>query len=96
MLLIYSRLPTTEKAPKIPELIREQHLSYSDILKEICIAISEGYEITYFQEGEFTHVVVFLKYGPGDTHILILTIRGTKEEVDNLQQEPSVKRYFNP
>lgn len=94
MLLIYSRLPTAEEAPKIPELIREQHLSYSDILKEICIAISDGYEVTYFQEGEFSHVVVFLKYGAGDKYILILTIRGTKEEVENLQQEPSIKRYF--
>lgn len=95
MLLIASRLPVSEKSDQKPILVREAHLSYAEILKEVCAALTAGYEVTYFSEGEFHHLVTFLKYGPGDKDILILAIRGTKEEIDNLQIEPCVKKYFN-
>lgn len=95
MILIYSRLLVTDsKTPQKPELIREERLSYDEILKEVCVAISDRYELTYLSEGEFHHAVVFLKYGAGDKYMLILAIRGTKEEIESLQSEPSIKKYF--
>lgn len=91
MLLTCAGLQTIENDKPKLRFLREERLQYQEILKEVHSALTLGYELTYISSDEFNHIVTFLRYKSGDKEILILTVRGTREEIENLQQDPIVK-----
>lgn len=96
MVLIYARLLTSEVKKKEAETLREEILTYPEIIRQVRNAVAAGYELAHVFSDETMNAVTFLKYKSGDKAIMIIAIRGTKEEIERLQLEPCVRRNYNP
>ena len=93
MILICARLTIADGKKQKSERVREEYLKYDEALNQIRIAVNEGYEPTFFSNSEFNHSITFLKYGRGDEAIMILSVRGTREEIVKLEEDPALKKY---
>lgn len=91
MVLIYARLLITGNKKNEAETLREETLTYSEILKQVETAVAAGYELAHIFSDESMNAVTFLKYKAGDKAVMIIAIRGTREEIEKLQEDPSVK-----
>lgn len=86
MLLICGRLLVTESKKEKNQCTREEHLHYLEIAKEVHSALMAGYELTLVSNDETNHSVTFMKYKADDKVILFLTVRGTEEEINDIQR----------
>jgi len=93
MVLIYARLLLTSNKKNEAETLREEVLTYSEILGQVRTAVAAGYELAHVFSDETMNAVTFLKYKSGDKAVMIIAIRGTREEINNLQQDPVLKKY---
>ena len=91
MILISARLLVSETPGQKPETLREGHMQYDEVLKEVRSALKDGFELTYIVDDEFIHAVSFLKYRKGDQFVMMLVVRGTREEINNLQIDSELK-----
>ena len=75
--------------------MREELVSYLEGTGEISLALMMGYEITYLRSGETEGTMTLMRYKSGDKALLIVTLLGTRKEIDDLQRDPIVK-FFSP
>lgn len=93
MVLTYARLLILGNKKNEAETLREEVLTYSEILKQVRTAVSAGYEMAHVFSDETMDAVTFLKYKSGDKAVMIIAIRGTREEIEKLQEDPALKKH---
>ncbi len=94
MVLIWSDFQGLEQKKMTPSSQTQKFLPYSETLQEIHKALSNEYGIVDIRDSEFTHQIVLLKYDSEKKTIHTLAIGGTKEEINQLQEDETVKRSF--
>jgi hypothetical protein len=92
MVLIWSDFHDLKSKPMAPTSQRQQFLAYPETLCEVHKALKDGYGIVNVRDSEFTHQIVFLKYDSEKKTLHTLAISGTKEEINQLQEDEIVKR----
>ena len=92
MMLAWMRTVEIKEKEWKTECFKEKFLKYPDALKEIHLELINKYCVTFIGENEFSHVVALLKYVSGDSTIYTLIIRGTKEEINDIQKDPVVAK----
>ena len=70
----------------------EKHLSYQQALQEIHAAIQNSYEFASLSDNEFTHQIGFSKYPPKSNSYYWLFVNGTREEMEQIQEDKIVKQ----
>lgn len=74
------------------DCIGEMHFTYAETLKEVHEAIMKDYGISHIGDHEFQHLIVLVRYIPHSNVIETLIVRGTREEINDLQRDPFVSR----
>lgn len=75
-----------------PKSFCEKHLPYQETLREIHAALQDRYEFTTLSDNEFTHQIGFSKYPPKSNLYYWLFVNGTREEMNQIQEDKIVKQ----
>lgn len=92
MVLIWSDFEGLEHKKPVPKSQTQKFLDYPKTLQEIHEALKNGYGIVDIRDSEFTHQIVLLKYDSEKKTLHTLAVAGTKEEINQIQEDEIVKR----
>jgi len=91
-MLIWSDFDNLNIKPVTPSFQKQQFLTYPHALCEVRESLKDGYGIIDIRDSEFTHQIVLLKYDSNKKSLHTLAISGTKEEINQIQEDEIVKR----
>lgn len=94
MVLISARVLIIKGEPPKAEYMLEEHLPYAKVLEKIHSAMAEKYEPAFISDDEFTHLITFLRYVSGSNAVETITVRGTLGEIEDLQNDPLVRKHL--
>ena len=92
MVLIWTNLRESPEKKLKPYFQKRKYLAYPNALREVHAALKEKYEITSIRDEEIVHQIVLLKYTSETKTWFVLFIAGTREEINRLQEDETVKR----